>query len=221
MKTAVIIPFCSDDPHRLAAFLIVLAFYKTEFPEWEIIAGGDDTKPFSRAASINMAAEQTAADIIVINDADSLCESQRIAESVESALTRPGLVRAYTSYRRLSREASEVLTPATYLDAWQGPFDWEMENAHAHGCIAVQRECFNQVGGYDEKFRGWGYEDLAAEMLYDAFWPDRRTEGTLVHLWHPSISEGPDVDRNAELYYQRYSRLRGNAEALLALRNEP
>lgn len=228
MSIAVIIPFTSDDGHRNAAALIVKAFWHTEFPtvpnhrqEVQIILAPDTQQPFSRAQAINDAAASTTADILVINDADSLCEPEAVQRAVLQATLDPGLVRAYTHYKRLTKEATEALTPSTYLDAWQGPFDWEMENAHAHGCVAVRRECFEQVGGYDPKFRGWGYEDLAAEMLYDAHWPDRRIDGTLVHLWHSSVSDAPEVEANAELYYGRYEKHRGDAAALLALRNEP
>lgn len=220
MSVAVIIPFESDDPHRVAALLTVLSFYATEFPDWPVMTSPDpDSPPFSRARAINAAARATDADILVINDADSLTTPDAMLEAVKLA-ERPGLVRAYTSYRRLTRDATEALTPDGYLDAFQGPFDWEMENAHAHGCVAVRRDCFEQVGGYDPKFQGWGYEDLAAEMLYDAFWPDRRVAGDLVHLWHPAVSEGPDVDANAALYYGRYEQRRGDREGLLALRRE-
>lgn len=227
VNVAVIIPFSSEDPHRIAAFKIVQSFYATEFPDWPVVFGVSD-EPFSRARAINEAVSpglgdflhgRQLPDILVVNDADSLCEPEAVQRAVLQATLDPGLVRAYTHYKRLTKEATEALTPTTYLDAWQGPFDWEMENAHAHGCVAVRRECFEQVGGYDPKFRGWGYEDLAAEMLYDAHWPDRRIDGTLVHLWHPSVSDAPEVDANAELYYGRYEKHRGDKAALLALRN--
>jgi hypothetical protein len=222
VNVAVIVPYGSGDPHRNAAAEIVQGYYACEFPTWRLAWHGSahlGDAPFSRAEAINQAARHiTAADLLVINDADSLCEPDRVREAVELAAAAPGLVRAYTSYRRLTREATEALRPAGYLDAFQGPFEWEMENAHAHGCVAVRRECFEQVGGYDPKFRGWGYEDLAAEMLYDAHWPDRRTPGLLAHLWHPPASDGPGVKENEQLYYERYEPNRGDTAALLAVR---
>jgi len=61
---------------------------------------------------------------------------------------------------------------------------------------------------------------MAAELLYDAWWPDRRVQGDLFHLWHPNVQDPTNEDetRNFALYYDLYEPRRGDPEGLLAAR---
>jgi hypothetical protein len=58
------------------------------------------------------------------------------------------------------------------------------------GCIWVDASVYEQVGGHDERFRGWGKED--AEFWYRLARSTRITKlpGRLLHLYHPR----PSVD---------------------------
>ena len=135
------------------------------------------------------------------------------------AAAEQGLVRAYTRYRRLSQTATAAL--ATYkeaLAATDEDVEWEQDVAYAHGCAVIRRDCFDKVGGYDPRFEGWGYEDCALEKITDALWSDRRVAGDLYHLWHPGGWNFADELRNSKLYHERYERLAGNPEQLLAAR---
>ncbi len=59
-----------------------------------------------------------------------------------------------------------------------------MQNAEAGGSIALSRDAFHAIGGYDESFVGWGGED-------NEFWERAQTRRVwpygylpFVHLWH-------------------------------------
>lgn len=64
-----------------------------------------------------------------------------------------------------------------------------MQNAEGGGSIGISRTAFFEIGGFDERFIGWGGED-------NEFWERAQTRKVypygylpLVHLWHPP-SEG-------------------------------
>lgn len=218
-SVAVVIPYGGADSHRAAALQHILDYYRYEFADWTVRIGWDGGEPFSRARACNKGAAETTSDILIINDADTLCPPENVRKAVELAAASSGLVRAYTRYRRLSQAATERC--GTYKEALvsaDADVEWQQEPAFAHGCAVTQRACWETVGGYDPRFEGWGYEDCAAELIFASLWDDRRIQGDLFHLWHPGGWNVEDEHRNSKLYHERYERLRGSPESLLAAR---
>ncbi len=222
MSTSVIVPYGGHDPDRAQALRHVLDFYRYEFPDWQVIVADQDSADsytFSRARAVNDGAAKADGDVLVIQDADSLCAPGNVAVAVAMARTEPGMVRAYTRYRRLSRPATGSFeTYKQALACADADVEWQQDPAFAHGCAAIQRSCFEAVGGYDPKFTGWGYEDMALEAVCNAHWPDRRVVGDLVHLWHPAAWGGADDRRNSDLYYRLYEPRKGDPVGLIAAR---
>jgi hypothetical protein len=56
-------------------------------------------------------------------------------------------------------------------------------------CVAVPRATFDDMGGFDERFRGWGFEDGAWAALVRAMYPWARIDGDMYHLDHPRSDE--------------------------------
>lgn len=52
-------------------------------------------------------------------------------------------------------------------------------------CIAIPRKAWDLLGGFDERFRGWGFEDMAFQSAACALAGAERVEGDVFHLWHP------------------------------------
>lgn len=58
------------------------------------------------------------------------------------------------------------------------------------GIVAVSRSLLNEVGGFDERFVGWGGEDRAFQFACDTLaGPGERIDAMSYHLWHPSAPE--------------------------------
>jgi hypothetical protein len=52
----------------------------------------------------------------------------------------------------------------------------------------LPRTAYNIVGGWDERFRGWGGEDHAAMRATDTlYWHHKSLPDQVLHLWHPQI----------------------------------
>lgn len=233
MSVLVVIPFYPGDSEEQARqrtrnLRHVLKLYEDCFPQWNRAIATDYAIPFSKAFANNQLvfdrrALKTVPDVLVFNDADSLCTPKAISDAVEMAHSQPGLVRAFRYYRRLTEYYSEHLK--SWENAFTLPYDWSMDGSLSHACIAVRYSCYEEVGGYDPRFRSWGFEDLAADIMFGAFWPTRTVQfGTAVHLNHEAAEGDLRFAKfqaaNEQLYYKRYCKLQGDAAALLALRKE-
>jgi glycosyltransferase involved in cell wall biosynthesis len=61
------------------------------------------------------------------------------------------------------------------------------------GCLWVDPAVYDEVGGHDERFRGWGGEDREFWTRLARATTIRRTGETLLHLYHPPPPFGDDV----------------------------
>jgi hypothetical protein len=52
-------------------------------------------------------------------------------------------------------------------------------------CIAIPRAVFDDLGGFDERFVGWGFEDMAFQSVVCGLYGWERIDGDVYHLWHP------------------------------------
>ena len=61
--------------------------------------------------------------------------------------------------------------------------------------MAVWKQDFQQISGFDEQFQGWGHEDadLAVRLLRSGI---KRKNGRfaipVLHLWHTEAERNPD-----------------------------
>jgi len=64
----------------------------------------------------------------------------------------------------------------------------------------VPREGFQTVGGWDERFRGWGGEDHAAMAAMDTLYgPHKTLPSSVTHIWHPVlVPDGITEDAKAK-----------------------
>lgn len=181
MTVQVLVPF-RWTPDRGAAFVTVMDHL--EAGPWPVTIAGDDHDPFRRAHALNMAVRNSEADIVVVNDADSVCPDEQMREAVRLASEQPGLVFAYTTYVRLDKSGGVELV---------------LREPSSHGCVAIQRGCFLHVGGYNEDYVGWGPEDQDFNLRAEQQWPSRRVKGELTHLWHgPRRDDDSPLDTPAE-----------------------
>ena len=203
----VLIPYARAGELRRRALSFVLAFYADWFPAWKLTIATDEEQPFNRGRALNQAVASFATEIVVINDADALCDQAQVLEAVRLAREAPGYVFAYTLYLRLSEHVTAAL--ADYIEALEAPAEWGMVNAPSGSCSAIRRDDYRRIGGFDERFAGWGYEDLEWNMRCDRYANGcRRVPGELRHLWHgdrrpddsPLSADPVDVARNWQLY---------------------
>ena len=218
MTVAVVIPWRPGTPERNAHHEHVRAHLAELLPDaihLDVDSGHD---PFSRAGSRNEGvrlAQIAGADVVVLCDADTLPEAEALHAAIDGA-TDGRLHLPYTWYRGLSRDGT-----IDYLAGTPGAdcvVDLEHEWATG-GVLVIQPDAWWAMGGMDERFVAWGFEDAAARICADALiGPTVKHAGTITHLWHPSeVGHGsPQHVANGQLC-QRYVDATGNPDAVRAL----
>jgi hypothetical protein len=148
----------------------------------------EGTDRFNRSLAINRAARAAGAwSVAIVADADTFVTERQARHAVELALDG-GLALAYDEWLSLNRDGTEAVLNG--FPPSRAFVRWDKENA-VSSCLAVPRALFDEVGGFDCRFEGWGFEDrafyLACSTLADL--APQRVAGPAWHLWHPRSSE--------------------------------
>jgi hypothetical protein len=187
-KVSVLFPINTDQGPRGKAFKWVKQFYETALPEVEICLGKvDENKPFSRSEAINVAAAKATREIFAIADTDIIFDPLLFEKSIK-LLENHAWVLPFNKALNITQECTEQLL-------FQSP-KWPItSNVEAHERTQIgwglmnfiRREHFEKVGGFDERFIGWGGEDDAfASSVNCVCGSSYRLDYTAYHLWHPS-----------------------------------
>ncbi len=84
------------------------------------------------------------------------------------------------------------------------------------GCFALPRALFDLVKGLDERFVGYGCEDIAFLISATTLGnPAQRVNGNAYHIRHQAGIGGATYENN--LLYGRYKAVDGDREAMMAL----
>ncbi|MCT8137614.1 glycosyltransferase [Anaerobacillus sp. CMMVII] len=203
-----LIPYKPDHGIRDINFNWIKTFYQNIYPEAEICVGISNDDLFNRSQAINNAAKQATRDIFVLVDADIFCDPNVIKESIEHIeIGNAPWVIPYKYIKRISEENSRVLVKETptwpleitdfeLVDTKDYDFDW------VGGINVISRRSFLEVGGFDERFLGWGGEDQAFSCAVSTICgPYKRLEHTVNHLWHPVVGyeNNPNRQNNLDL----------------------
>lgn len=208
-KISLLVPFKPSDPQRVRVWEWLEDYWLTHLPEAEIVIGIDLGLPFSKTCAVNDAASRASGDVFVILDADAFLDAEVIrhcAREIRKGLRQNRHV-WYVPYRRLFRltpEATDILlesSPENPVLISDPPPPWAVESTlgsgHGHWfgamCQIMPRDAFEDVGGMDPRFRGWGGEDISFMHAVDTLWGKHRTvDNQLLHLWHYRIQVGDD-----------------------------
>ena len=84
----------------------VSRYWRTEWPEAEIVVGTSDCVPFSKSQAINDAASKASGDVFVLMDADCYMSPQNLQESANAlrASDEDFWVTPYSHFYRLSED---------------------------------------------------------------------------------------------------------------------
>lgn len=225
-KVSIIIPFQTDNGPRAEAFKWIVQYYNRVMPEAELCLGTIDHDEINKSKAVNFAAKKATREIFVIADADVVYDPKLIVEAIKE-LKEAAWVVPFTEIYDINRSKTEGLLQTT--PSW--PMDVKAKDCtkanwiykgFAGKLFVIPRVNFEAVGGFDERFIGWGGEDDAFSLSIQTLCGKLvNLNGGLYHLWHPSSSykTNPHGKVNADLL-NRYKRASGNKKQMLKLIHE-
>lgn len=189
-------PFADDHSTRSILFNAVAYRYGQFYPDAELCIGTSAQEPFNRSEARNKAFEQSSGDVLVINDADTFCTRASLDRAIELVASgEEDFVLPYEVYYNLN----EAWTTAFILggDYTVEPPEDIPETCYEHrlltaesGVLVVSNDAWLQVGGYDERFTGYGWEDNAfVRTLGITRGPGLKIPGAAYHLHHPLLAD--------------------------------
>jgi hypothetical protein len=148
----------------------------------EIAEGHHDGGSFNRGAAINRGALGEW-DVAVIVDADVVIDPHLVRAGVAEA--ESGRVVLPFHRRMLVNEFGTRRIVEGYRGSWQQWARPDPNSQHVSSCVVVPRAAWDLVGGFDERFSGWGAEDDAFWLVCDRLAGTTKLPGDVWHLWHP------------------------------------
>ncbi|MFC0470708.1 galactosyltransferase-related protein [Halalkalibacter kiskunsagensis] len=234
-SVSVLFPYKPDYGHRDRLFKWVLKYYKEVFPEVEICIGECKNDIFSRAEAVNNAAHKATKEIFVIADCDIFYDRNVLKKSIQQ-LDNFAWVVPYERIHYLSKDCTEQIIqqkPEWPTVPLKGDIVKATEGQYISGYVyiggvnIVPRKYFSYIGGFDERFRGWGGEDDAFNAAMNTLCGHYgRLDLDIYHLWHPpapgsheSNNSHSNFKENTKLK-KRYTSASGNKDAMIQIVSE-
>lgn len=206
MNVRLVVPRRGDGGHRDRLWAWCRAKLERDFPDWPIVEGHHDDGPWNRPAAVNRGAEG-AWDVAVVFDADVFLDADRVRQAVDRAHRTGRMVLPYDKRYMIGAAG----TRAVLDEGFDGPFGkfetWDRYPAFCSSCNVIPRRLWDEIGGMDERFAGWGGDD---DMLYaacNALAGVDRIPGIIRHLhhdWDPTRDGKSPRYRCTKLLAERY-----------------
>jgi hypothetical protein len=215
-KISIIIPYKKDiyDPKgvREKNYNFVVDRYQKMFPRAEIVIGEDkigDDIHFCRSSAINDGIKKSVGNMIIISDSDLIISKENLLRGLKE-VENYGFVIPWGRCYDISQDLSNKFISTGEID-WYNVKKPNLRDIRdirkdklAGGIQIILRNVFNNLGGYNEEFYGWGYEDSDFCMRIKEELGDYKIfeDEKIIHLWHPRLY--PNLKANRELYNKKH-----------------
>jgi hypothetical protein len=202
MSLAILIPYRPDSEHRERIFATTQRMWKETGLELVTADDGLDGL-FGFARAINRARARTGADCLLIYNTDALPLPVLSLGRIEQDL-RGGVpwVALFDGQQRFTPEQTERLIAGEDPQA-VGPAAGQVCLGR-EALLGIRADVFDDLRGMDERFVGWGPEDVAFHRVLSLLYPqgiDTPAHGLFQSLWHPDVPR-TRWDANVALWRQ-------------------
>lgn len=225
MKAVILMPFRAGGDDRRQQLWDWTRYFLERDIGWPIYEGDDGGDVFSRAGSINDAAAK-AGDwtVALIGDADTVQEAGPCIRAAEVALRENSVVVPWSNRWKLSQRGTLRFVQGFPVGSQHTDPRDHTSPRGGGATIVVSREAFEHLGGFDERFRGYGNEDLAFQAAYETLMNQGRywtqVEGTVWHLWHrpaPHVGTARAATIGNQRLWTAYGRAKGKPDRMRGL----
>ena len=149
--------------------------------------------PFNKAWGLNVGARLASGTVLAFGDADVVGPGG-LATAAGHCLSGMQVAKPYTTLVDLTPDESRRVrelgadgAPAIDLDARRDRDAIGERLALCGGWFAMRHDAFMAIGGFDERFVGWGGEDDAMTLKVELarLATVELDPGPALHLWHP------------------------------------
>lgn len=224
-RTVILVPRREDHGPRDRTWAWVKRWWQTNLPRLTIYEGHHNDGLFNRSAAVNRAAaladSERRWDVAVLIDADVICDPAQVREAIDYAVDHPDRLVLPFSRRHNLNPFGSARIMAGDTGSWRR-YIAKTYNDMCSSCVMVPRPLWDAVGGFDEAFRGWGFEDTAFAIACETFGGSslHKIDGELWHLYHPTAPEGkrstPSYQSN-RARREAYSAALGDPDAIRRL----
>lgn len=219
---SILVPYRPNTPHRERLWAWVRRYLEYYLPDAELLAMDSQDDPFAYGNSVNKAFQASTGEHLLIADADTVFSPLFIEEGRQSLSQHPWV--ATVSYIEISPEGTESLLQSEPRDLHRPAEHFIQAEYHSFaGAILLTCEAFETVGGYDTRFRGWGWMDGALFTCLKTLvgQPYEIRDTMTMHLWHPIILNEQKFNPYAaesQLLGWRYTEALGDPDAMRRVR---
>jgi predicted glycosyltransferase involved in capsule biosynthesis len=197
------------------------------FPSAEIIISEDKKSQedgwsgFCKSKYINRGVRKAKHEIVFIADIDVILPKESIVKSARKLNKYDCVIPYNVIYHTNSKDAMRILgkTPwikmPTIVLAKQKKVS--LSNGRAQGLCLVKKSTFEKMGGYDERFSGWGSEDSAYLKAMETMTGKKVyiQKGDAYHLKHPIVKDRHKLrDQNVGELLDAYRKAEGNKKMM-------
>lgn len=181
-RRVILVPWRGGEEHRERSWALVRPYY--EQLGWPMFVGDSGNDPFSTAQSYNVASEMAGDwDTAFIINTDCVIPLENAVRGMEHAEATERLTLPHDDFHELAAGHFPEPPPG---HGWR--YHRRRDKAYVGrrrapaGAIAMPRTVWDRVGGYDNRFIHWGWEDTALLRAVGEF---DRLPGIMYHYWHP------------------------------------
>jgi predicted glycosyltransferase involved in capsule biosynthesis len=204
----------SSDSYRSQSFSLVKD-YISSVPDSELVVGYDTDNPMNRSKARNNAFLQAKGDFLVILDADTYVSIDSIYDAIDIVRSKNTWVVPYRDYYNLTQEFTDKIFNNFFdkkdlsLLEKEEFIEYEFKILSWAGALVLTRDMYSDAGFYDERFKGWGWEDVAFRLKLDnTVGKHIRCGSYISHLWHPRGDANFNTEhelRNRDLFNKDYA----------------
>lgn len=206
----VIIPYCPDGGRRDINLSWVHRRISKLLPDAEVITPIQEQAPFSRSMTCNYGAKQASGDVLLICDADMIFDLDLIENGLKIVHDAPWIAPMCQKWDLTWQASNKLLNMSSDVELKSLDMEiarkWGAERCRGGAMLMITKDNYFKVGGFDERFNGWGFEDNAFFLMANAILGEFvETDNVAYHLWHPqSINQYPQLTQNNRELYTEY-----------------
>ena len=160
---------------------------------------------FHKSLLYNIGVKYSKYDLLFFHDIDLFMNQKSYLKSIED-LKDYDVVDPYLTIMYFDENSSKGIMKGLRKSG-KRPYKILTSGVISGGCFLMKKEKFNEIGGFDERCIGYGYEDdvFDIKMKLNKLNIKRNKEYYCVHLYHPCQK---NEKRNFPIYVEYYKKLK-------------